>query len=112
MDIYAQLKQQINQDLQSSIIGLLDKHEFPYDFSNDRQEDFYVTFFVANKDYNISKKKLNKYRLTHPDIEIAYTAYHTFDYEIATNSKINSEYILTNLTLFYHDVENQNILFQ
>lgn len=105
MDIYAQIKQQINQDLQSSVIGLLDKHKFPYDFSNNRQEDFYVTFFVANKDYNISKKKLSKHRLTHPNIEIAYTLARSFDYDIVTNPKTNTDFLLTNFTLFYHDVE-------
>lgn len=105
MDIYAQIKEQINQDLQSSIIGLLDKHEFPYDFSNDRLEDFYCTFFVANKDYNISKKKLNKHRLAHPNIEIAYTAKRSFDYDFVTSGKDDNKFVLTNFTLFYHDVE-------
>lgn len=65
--LYDQVKNHFDDALKSKYEDILSTHNIPFS-SEEFPEDYFITFFVSNKDINIPKKKLSKYKQSHPSL--------------------------------------------
>ena len=70
--LYDQVKNHFDDVLKSKYEDILNKHNIPFS-SEEFSKDCYATFFISNKDINIPKKNLSKYRLSHPSLWLSYS---------------------------------------
>ena len=70
MDTYALVKNQMDNDLRTTLIGIMDKKQIPYNLNSNEDEDYYTTFFATNCDLKLPKKQQSKHRLANPQIDI------------------------------------------
>lgn len=79
MEFLQQVTEQFNNELRSNILDIIQKHNIPCDFG-EHSSEFCITIFAANKDILTSPKKLSKYQLAHPNMEITYAPGYNFDF--------------------------------
>ena len=70
--LYDKVKKNFDDTLKSKYEDILSTNHIPFS-SEEFPNDFFVTFFVSNKDINVPKKKLSKYKLNHPSLWISFT---------------------------------------
>lgn len=105
MDTMEMVKKQINDDLRTKILGIMDKKQIPYNLKSNEDEDYYTTFFATNCDLKLPKKQQNKHRLANPKIDLVYTFKRTFNYEIASDPNVtNAKEVVTKIMFIYHDL--------
>lgn len=105
MDTYALVKNQMDNDLRTTLIGIMDKKQIPYNLNSNEDEDYYTTFFATNCDLKLPKKQQSKHRLANPQIDIVYTFKRNFNYKIVSDPNVTSARdVVTKIMFIYRDL--------
>lgn len=70
--LYDEVKSSFDNSLKSNFESIVRQNQIPVS-NEDFAENCYVTFFVSNQDLNVPKKKLSKYRQSHPKLQLNYS---------------------------------------
>lgn len=108
--LFDEVKESLDNDLKSNFESIVNQNNIPYASCMDSSKSCYATFFASNQDIHTPKKKLNKFKLSHPTLKISYSLdrYPDF-YEVKKilGSTATSDVVIKTypILFFYEDLE-------
>lgn len=70
--LYVDFMNYFDDTLKSKFKSIMTEYKIPFT-DEEFQEDCYVTFFASNQNIRIPKKKLSKYKMSHPTLKLNYS---------------------------------------
>ena len=92
--LFDEVKESLDNDLKSNFESIVNQNNIPYASCMDSSKSCYATFFASNQDIHTPKKKLNKFKLSHPTLKISYSLdrYPDF-YEVKNTPEVHEQFV-------------------
>ena len=84
MDLLEQVTEKFNTELRSNMLDIIKRHNIPCDFGEHNPE-MCMTIFATNTEILKSSRRMSKYQLMHPKLDIAFAAGYNFNFSELIN---------------------------